>query len=658
VRDVLRRADRLCLGQFDLLGYEGLAFGEPIDWQLDPVSDRRASTHAHWSTVPYLRYDVVGDHKVTWELNRQQWLVTLAQAWRVTADPRYAATAAGAMRRWIADNPSGRGINWASSLELAMRAIAWLWTLHLLRDAPRPDAAERRAIVGCLRVHGTHIARHLSTWFSPNTHLTGEALGLLYLGVAVPSLPRASQWRRLGLDVLARETERQVRPDGTYFEQTLWYQGYTADFLLHALRLARHAGMDVPAAMRARTEAAAVALLHGLRPDGEVARIGDDDGGRLCGIDALAPADHRTTIGLATLEFGWPERPALLREPPAALAWVAGTEGLAELRRRPPAPPLPSRGFVDGGLYRLAHADGACILIDAGPHGALTGAHAHADAMSFEWWARDRAIVVDAGTGAYVGPVRDRLRRTAAHNTLVLDGNDSSIPAGPFRWARTASVTVHMWHSAEGWDWLDAEHDGFSAPAAPRRHRRRVLRLDDAWLLLDEWSAERRVAPEVRLHVAPGLRVLLEGTRAVVVGPERDATPLLTIASDVPLHRESAEVSPLYGRLEGTTALVQRPVPTEHGAVLTLLTTACGAGIAAGRLPAHAGLAGAWEIHAGRVSGALLLMDEHGHATWNGLVLEAPVAWLPRSTTDPVPLLPAGGAWRRETAATLIAGAG
>jgi len=63
-------------GRFDLLGYRALSFGDPIDWHLDPVAGVRAP-RVHWSRLP-LQPAVIGDCKVVWELNRHQWLVTLA----------------------------------------------------------------------------------------------------------------------------------------------------------------------------------------------------------------------------------------------------------------------------------------------------------------------------------------------------------------------------------------------------------------------------------------------------------------------------------------------------------------------------------------------------------------------------------------------------
>ena len=66
----------------------GLSFGDPVDWHLDPVAagERPSCTGAgSIRSTP-----VVGDSKVIWELNRHQWLVRLAQAYRMTGDERYA----------------------------------------------------------------------------------------------------------------------------------------------------------------------------------------------------------------------------------------------------------------------------------------------------------------------------------------------------------------------------------------------------------------------------------------------------------------------------------------------------------------------------------------------------------------------------------------
>src|SRR5262249_9730959 len=140
---------------------------------------------------------------------------------------------------WIDANPVGIGINWASSLEVAFRSIAWLWALNLLIDSREvtPDFCTR--LLKSLIAHGRHIERYLSYYFSPNTHLTGEALGLFYLGLALPELDRAEGWRDLGLRILLDQAQKQVRPDGVHFEQSSYYHRYTTDFYTHLFALTR-----------------------------------------------------------------------------------------------------------------------------------------------------------------------------------------------------------------------------------------------------------------------------------------------------------------------------------------------------------------------------------------------------------------------------------
>ena len=74
----------------------------------------------------------MGDSKVIWELSRHQHLVTLAKAYRLTGDSRFAVDLLAQWRNWQADNPYPKGINWASSLEVAFRSLSWLWVYFLL----------------------------------------------------------------------------------------------------------------------------------------------------------------------------------------------------------------------------------------------------------------------------------------------------------------------------------------------------------------------------------------------------------------------------------------------------------------------------------------------------------------------------------------------
>ncbi|MCG8469126.1 MAG: hypothetical protein MJB57_13125, partial [Gemmatimonadetes bacterium] len=273
---LLGRARAIEAGRFELLGHAALEFGDPIDWWLDPLDGRRAPD-VHWSRVPYLDSTVVGDHKVVWELNRQHYLACLGQTAWLEDDDGWADVCFAHLDAWMTANPPKRGINWVSSLELAFRSIAWLWALHFFARSPRLDPDRFARIVAVLRAHGRHVEHYISTSFSPNTHLTGEALGLYYLGTMLPELPESERWRRRGKAWLMDALEFQIRPDGGYFEASIHYHRYTVDFYNHLLLLTRLFEGGAPEGLEVRLESIAEHLVAVTRLDGTTPLVGDDD---------------------------------------------------------------------------------------------------------------------------------------------------------------------------------------------------------------------------------------------------------------------------------------------------------------------------------------------------------------------------------------------
>jgi len=279
IEETIRRADRICQHRFDLLGYEDVDYGPEIDWHLDAVHGKRAPRRP-WFQVRYLDFDQVGDSKVTWELNRHQHLVTLAKAYRMTGNTRYPQELFRQWYQWQAQNPYPIGINWASSLEVAFRSLSWLWVWHLLEGEPIVPQQFCADLRRALALSARHIERFLSTYFSPNTHLLGEAVALFFIGTLCAELPPAKRWQRAGWQIAVREAQRQVQPDGTHFEHSLYYHTYALDFFLHARILAGLNGVPVPSSFDHAIEQM-LAVLSSLGAAGPLPRLGDDDGGRV-----------------------------------------------------------------------------------------------------------------------------------------------------------------------------------------------------------------------------------------------------------------------------------------------------------------------------------------------------------------------------------------
>ena len=255
----LADAERISQHRFDLLGYRDLCFGDPIDWHYDPVHQKRVP-RLPWYKIAFLDFDLVGDHKVIWELNRHQHLVTLAQA-------GFHDEVIAQWTHWQRANPYPLGINWASTLEVAFRALSWLWVRHLIGDF-HPD------LIPALHLHGWYIEHFLSTYFSPNTHLLGEGAALFAIGVMCPQIAEAARWQKRGWRIILEQAKTQVRPDGFHFEQSVYYHIYARDFFAFARALTTKTDLD-------QTIEKMDAALAILSQAGRLPNFGDDDGGHV-----------------------------------------------------------------------------------------------------------------------------------------------------------------------------------------------------------------------------------------------------------------------------------------------------------------------------------------------------------------------------------------
>jgi len=583
----LRTASDLWKGRFDLLGYRGLSFGDPVDWHLDPVSGRRAPL-VHWSLIDPLDAPTVGDSKVIWELNRHQWLVRLGQAFRLTGDDRFGEAFARHVRDWLKANPAGIGINWTSSLEAALRLISWCWALCLFRGAPALTNGLFTQMLSSIRAHATHVERYLSRSYSPNTHLTGEALGLFYAGTLFPGLRDAPRWGQLGARILLEESGRQILPDGVYFERSTCYQRYTVEIYLHFLILARRSGLDLPEVLEQRVCRMLDVLLALRRPDGAMPSIGDADGGWLLPLDERSPEDLRGVFSTAAAlferaDYAWAAGGAA----PETL-WLLGRGGIETFEAMTPEPPAvnPSRLFPEGG-YAVMRSGWSPqdhqLIFDVGPLGCpISAGHGHADLLGIQCAAFGKPFLTDPGTYGYTAEPewRDFFRGTAAHSTVIVDGLPQAEPAGPFAWKEKPVARLRRFFTSDDVDFADAEHDAYGRLSDPVRHRRRLLFVKPRFfIIVDDLDGREEHRVELRFQFGPMVVTVDPEMWARAYGPGRHDLRIRPLAT-VPLSAEVREgetgpiqgwVSPDYGRRLAAPVLIYRAVTRLPVRIVTLL---------------------------------------------------------------------------------------
>ena len=261
--------------------------------------------------------------------------------------------------------------------------------------------------------------------------------------------------------------------------------------------------------------------------------------------------------------------------------WLLGPESLTALdllQTREPAEQ--SVAFESGGYYVMRDGWSTTsnyLLFDCGPHGADNCGHAHADALSFELAANGRTLLIDPGTFTYTGSkeMREWFRGSAAHNTLTVDGEPSSLSAGPFSWRTTARSERLSWITQPRFDYLEAAQDGYRRLPAPVRHTRSILFLkNNYWVLRDQVAASGDHEVKLWFHLAPGVGPLNSKNNDVYVFSENGDTTrlqLTTFAQGGEWTREHGWFSSCYGLKEDAPAFAFSMLATGSDELVTFL---------------------------------------------------------------------------------------
>ncbi len=463
-RHLVREADRILDGRYKRLNLSRTDVYASVNTHVDPETgfEYPSSASARFSVSPKPSKP---DPKQVWELSRHHHLTTVAAAYWITGEQRYADRVVDELASWIASNPFMRGIHWTSGIELGIRLTSWAWIRRFLTDLPGVEShfEENGAFVESVGRHIQWLTAFPSPGSSSNNHRLAELLGLVVGHNAFPFLPGASRLAAAAIDELAAEAVTQVDATGITREMASGYQSLVFDILFSATFEHDLGGNSVPPELRTicnRMIGASVALCDST---GNPARFGDDDSGFAFDCDGpsfdawqafqeLDQIRRGDQVNLSTL------RTALWANSPFLQAPTTGSHDSA---------------FVsESGISILRTTDPEQPeLWAAFNHGALgwgsTAAHGHADALSFELRVAGQPFLVDPGCYQYsaTSEWRNYFRSTRAHNTVTVDGQNQSEIGGPFLWSRHAQVSTLSISGAgpkSDTTRIVASHDGYS----------------------------------------------------------------------------------------------------------------------------------------------------------------------------------------------------
>ena len=465
------------LSYFDLQNHH---LETPINWHKDHSADIYSNL-GHILSVNYRDFKNNGDCKLVWEPNRHHQMVVLARAYKVSGELKYAQATVEQITHWLDQNPYGKGMNWRSPLELAIRLISWVWAIDLIKDSGLFKGEFKARLLESVFLHCRDVNGKFSQGTSANNHLVGEAAGVYIAACYFPMLADARQWQKKSKAVLEKEIQAQTFSDGCTKEHAFSYQFFVFQFYLFTALSGKWSDDDFSpdywqTLNRLSQFIATIAEggkhypMLGDQDDGYVLDLGDHvhDINALCSIVSYFYDDDIFAQGY--------------KQQSESEFWLFNNRHQQVKVDDVYDRTLSSVAFNDSGYYllqagKVSDNNQASILIDAAELGyTAIAAHGHADALSCVVRINRNDLFVDTGTYDYFSfpQWRNHFRTTKAHNTIEIDGLDQSVMTGPFMWESHAQASCNSWEPNKFGGKIVASHDGYERLTSPVSHQRSI----------------------------------------------------------------------------------------------------------------------------------------------------------------------------------------
>jgi len=321
-------------------------------------------------------------HLWNFNLHYLEFLIPLAAAYQNSRDMRYYECFRDYCSRWIADNQEGTGDGW-HPYTISLR-LTNLWIcMDGFGEALGEDAGFLKKLNNSMYAQYLHLQKKLELHLLGNHYF--ENLKAVVLGSLYFQEPEIYQQYR---KKLREEIAEQILPDGVHYERSLMYHKIILEDVMRVAKAVKNTDKEWYGELSLTMQKMADAVWSLEEGMGHTPLFND------AGDNVARPLD-----GLLDA----------LREEFQITPDRAG-----------------KKAFPNAGYYCLGNA-GIKILMDAGEIAPdYMPGHGHCDGLSFELAYRGSTVFANSGTGQYQGPLRSYFRSTAAHNTVLIDGQEQS----------------------------------------------------------------------------------------------------------------------------------------------------------------------------------------------------------------------------------------
>ncbi len=564
VQALLKESEYILANAFRILRQNHHQFEGEIEWHSDFHERFKWDEKAFCKSVRALPKKPGADIKVPWELSRFQFLTTLAQASLAVGDEKYLSKGKELILDWIARNPVGVGVNWACTMDVAIRAVNWILFSAMLPDESADDAFAE-AIQQALLEHGVFIVNNLEYGSIRGNHYVSDLAGLIFAGVFFGDSGLGQYWISQAVEEFEKEILLQVYPDGADFEDSVTYHRLVLELYVYTYIFCEKNSVSFSQEFRDRLKGLFQFLSDVEKPDGRAPLRGDNDSGRFIQFhpdradDDFAYLRDLGSVLFDTMSFSGAEGFD------SEAKWLLNDAQLQGLPSAESTVPSESASYGDAGVY-LMRDNRDYAMISCGKNGIRGwGCHTHNDRLA--------AIIVLDGVELFTDPgqftyttseeMRNYFRSTHSHNTLAVNGAEQIEfqPGQLFRLEDVAWGECLRWNVSSQDVQFEGRHNGYHRLVPGLYHHRAVSyhrgerRFDvEDWLVCEGDSQLETVVISFILSSEVSIKGI--GDREVII-LHGDQEFVLGIESQLPfeLKQEAQWYSPAYGVKVETIAL-------------------------------------------------------------------------------------------------------
>ncbi len=442
-KNILDDADRVLAHKFNLLGSGECHLCDKIQWSVDFKSGYKWD-QKYYKYIKFINLEDNSDVKVPWELSRFQHLLTLGKAYLLSKNENYALEFKNQIEDWICENPYLMTVNWACTMDVAIRAVNWILGYYFFQNSKSIDNTFIKKFSESLYLHGVYIINNLENHGGhTGNHYLSDIVGLVWLGMYFKTIKPSNKkrkltpeyWLKFGMSELEKEMQVQVNEDGTHYETSTSYHRLVTELFLITCIALRNNCYDLSSTLMNKLEKMCEFIMHIIKPDGTSPIIGDADDGRfiiLSDYYSWKRNDFRHILAIAGELFDRDDfRISGLEFTEDALLATGKCKYLkskATFLADSDILKLSSTSFEHGGYYILRndriHCTIRCGELALRGHGG----HSHNDQLSFELNIDGVDIVIDPGMYVYTSDykMRNLFRSTKYHNTIVIEGYEQN----------------------------------------------------------------------------------------------------------------------------------------------------------------------------------------------------------------------------------------